>query len=66
MSLCFAIVFVFTLKAWLGKLSPRHLRIFDATSGIASKFFIFYIYCWHIKAIFHNEFVRRDLAEFTH
>lgn len=67
MSLCFEAVFVFTLKAWWGKLSPRHLRIFDATvSGIASKFFIFYVYCWYIKAIFHNEFVCRDLADFTH
>lgn len=65
MPLCFAVVF--TLKAWLGKLSRRHLRIFDTTvSAIASKFFIFYVYCWYIKAIFLNEFVCKDLADFTH
>lgn len=39
---CFAVLFVLILKAWLGEFSRRHLRIFDATiSAIASEFFIF-------------------------
>lgn len=35
-------------------------------SGIAFKFFTFYVHCWYIKTFLHHDLVCTDLAKLTH